>query len=205
MNIIISQLLTSSPITQDIIFKCVSSLSTSILSTYNLYNFIVSNSNSDYKIYQTQINSTDLANKLLLASSLIKDIIKKHHFATHPDLSIGEIMKLYDSNVEEEIKIIHDSFEEFNIISFIQSNKIISNIPEPVKISLYSTLEIIDKINNILNIIHKKIKNHSESFIKYLTKLNIHLEVEQLIELNKIFDTRLNLLLDILKIYSNCV
>lgn len=205
MNIIITQLLTPQIITQDIIFKCVSSLSTSILSTYNLYNFIVSNSNSDYQIYQSQITSTDLANKLLLASSLIKDVVKKHHFAEHSDLSIGEIMKLYDSNVEEEIKIIHDSLEEFNIISFIQSNKIISNIPEPVKISLYSTLEIIDKINNILNIIHNKIKTHSESYIKYLTKLNIHPEVEQLINLDKIFDMRLGLLLNVLKIYSNCV
>jgi hypothetical protein len=205
MNIIISQLLTPQIITQDIVFKCVSSLSTSILSTYNLYNFIVSNSNSDYQIYQSQITSTDLANKLLLASSLIKDIVKKHHFAEHSDLSINEIMKMYDTNVEEEIKVIHDSLEEFNIISFIQSNKIISNIPEPVKIVLYSTLEIIDKINNILNTIHIKIKNHAQSYIKYVSKLNIHLEVEQLIGLDKIFDMRLNLLLNVLKIYSDSV
>jgi hypothetical protein len=205
MNIILPHLITTNLITQDIIVRCVSSLSTSILSSYNLYNFITTHSNSDYQIYQNEIISTDLANKLLVASSLIKDVIKRHHFSNPDDfnMSIEKIMELY----KMEIKVEESEFEEdgFNIITHIQNNSIISDVAEPVKIVLNSTLEIIDKINDILNKIHIKIKTHSNSYIKYVSKLNISIEVIQLMNLDKIFDKRLKLLLEILKIYSDVV
>lgn len=199
MNIVIPHL-----ITQDIIIKCVSSLTTSVLSSYNLYNLIITQSisHSDYQNYQNQITSTDLANKLLLASSIIKDIIKKHHYKTDPNISIEKIIELY----KDELKIEFVGGEEdFDIISHIQNNNIISDVPEPVKISLNSTLEIIDKINNVLYDIHCKIKTYSTSYLKYVSKLNLSKETEKLINLNKIFDKRLGLLLDILKIYSDVV
>ena len=59
MNILIPQLLT-----QEIIFKCVSSLTTTIVSSYNLFNFISTQNISDYQNYQNEITSIDLANKL---------------------------------------------------------------------------------------------------------------------------------------------
>jgi hypothetical protein len=80
MNIIIPQI-----VTNEIIFKCVTSLSSTILSSYNFYNFIITNAPNDYQNYQNEITSTDLANKLLVASSLIKDIIKKHHYSSAND------------------------------------------------------------------------------------------------------------------------
>lgn len=198
MNIILPHLMT-----QDIIVKCVSSLSTSILSSYNLYNFIISHSvsHSDYQNYQNQITSTDLANKLLLASSIIKDIVKKHHFKTDTNMPIENIIELY----KEELKIEFDKEDDFDMITHIKNNNIISNVPEPVKIALNSTLEIIDKINLTLNIIHNKIKTYSVSYLKYISKLNLLDETEQLLYLDKIFDKRLNLLLEVLKIYSDVV
>lgn len=198
MNIILPQL-----VTQDIIVKCVSSLTTSILSSYNLYNMIITQSISqtDYQNYQNQITSTDLANKLLLASSIIKDIIKKHHFKTELNIPIEKIIELY----KDEIKIEFVDDEDFDIITHIQNNNIISNVSEPVKISLNSTLEIVDKINFILNKIHNKIKTYSSSYIKYICKLNLSEETEELINLDKIFDKRFGLLLEILKIYSDVV
>jgi hypothetical protein len=199
MNIILPQL-----ITQDIIIKCVSSLSTSILSSYNLYNLIINNSSlsqSDYQIYQNQIASTDLANKLLVASSIIKDIIKKHHFTTDSNVPIEKIIELY----KDELKIDISKEEDFDIITHIQNNNIISNVPEPVKISLNSTIEIIDKINQILNKIHDKIKIYSVSYYKYVSKLNLSSETDELVNLDKIFDKRLGLLLEVLKIYSDVV
>ncbi len=198
MNIILPHL-----VTQDIIVKCVSSLTTSIISSYNLYNVIITHSisQSDYQNYQNQITSTDLANKLLLASSIIKDIIKKHHFKTDSNIPIEKIIELY----KDELKIEFDGEEGFDMITHIQNNNIISNVPEPVKISLNSTLEIIDKINMILNKIHNKIKTYSGSYLKYVSKLNLFEETEELIGLDKIFDKRLGLLLEVLKIYSDVV
>jgi hypothetical protein len=91
------------------------------------------------------------------------------------------------------------------MITHIQNNNIISNVPEPVKISLNSTLKIIDKINHTLNKIHDKIKIHSSSYLKYVSKLNLSNETDELINLDRIFDKRLGLLLEVLKIYSEVV
>lgn len=198
MNIILPHL-----ITQDIIIKCVSSLTTSVISSYNLYNIIITQSvsHSDYQNYQNQITSTDLANKLLLASSIIKDIIKKHHCKIDSDISIEKIIELY----KDELKIEFIGEENFDIITHIQNNNIISDVPEPIKISLNFTLEIIDKINNVLCDIHSKTKTYLSSYLKYVSKLNLSEETDKLINLDKIFDKRLGLLLEILKIYSDVV
>ena len=196
MNIILPHL-----VTQDIIIKCVSSLTTSIISSYNLYNVIITHSipQSDYQNYQNQITLTDLANKLLLASSIIKDIVKRYHFKTDSNISVDKIIELYRD--ELKIDLVGDGEEDFNMITHIQNNNIISNVPEPIKISLNSTLEIIDKINFILNKIHNKIKTYSLSYLKYVSKLNLFDETEELINLNIIFDKRFGLLLEVLKIY----
>jgi len=198
MNIILPQL-----ITQDIIIKSVSSITTSVLSSYNLYNVIITKSisHSDYQNYQNKITSTDLANKLLLASSIIKDIIKKYHYKTDSNIPIEKIIELY----KDELKIEFVNEEDFNMITHIQNNNIISDVPEPVKISLNSTLEIIDNINDVLNKIHIKIKTYSTSYLKYVSKLNLSEETEQLINFDEIFNKRLSLLLEILKIYSDVI
>lgn len=197
MNIIIPQI-----VTNEIIFKCVTSLSSTILSSYNFYNFIVTNASNDYLDYQKEITSTDLANKLLIASSLIKDIIKKHHFdSVDKNIPIEKIIEAY----KEQLKIEILEEEGFDIISHIQNNSIIADVPEPVKISLNSTLEIIDKINIILEQIHTKIKSYSNSYTKYVTKLNIKQEVEKLISLDLVFEKRLRLLFEIVLIYKDVV
>lgn len=215
MNIILPHL-----VSQDIIIKCVSSLSTSIISSYKLYNVIISYSisHNDYDNYQNQIMSTDLPNKLLIASSVIKDIIKKHHSSVSTDISkslnmsivpisIEKIMELYKDELKIEYINIDENTntEEFSLITHIQNNNITPNVPEPVKISLGSTIDIIDKINLILNKIHNKMTTYSKSYFKYVSKLNLSDDITQLIEYDKIFDKRLGLLLEILKIYSDVV
>ena len=197
MNLIIP-----SVVTNEIIFKCISSLSSTILSSYNFYNFIIANAPNDYQNFQNEIISTDLANKLLIASSLIKDIIKKHHFdCIEKNIPIEKIIESYKEQIG--IETIHD--EGFDIITHIQNNSIITDVPEPVKISLGSTLEIIERINCVLEQIHVKIKLYSNSYTKYITKLNIKNEVDNLIGLDKIFEKRLGLLLEIVLIYNDVV
>ena len=174
-------------ITHEVVYSCVTSLSSTIISSYNLYNFIVKNTNSDYQNYKNQITATDLSNKLIIVSSLIKDIIEKYHS---------------NDNIDNIIQLDFPQNEEFSVVTHIKKNNIIANLPEPVKISLSSTLEIINEINYILEQIHNKIKNHSNSYSKYNTKLNIKNEVDILINLDCIFEKRINILFEILKIYK---
>ncbi len=192
-------------ISQDIIIKCVISLTTSIVSSYNLYNIITTQTitNTDYQNYQNEISSTDVGNKLLVASSIIKDIIKRYHVFTkeEKDISVEQIIELYKIKLEPSIS----EDEEYNILYSMKNNNIISNVPEPVKVSLNSTLEIIDRINTILQKIHFKVKNYSDSYLKYFSRLNISNEVAILIKLDKTFDKRLNLFMNILKIYSHII
>lgn len=198
MNIILPHL-----VSQDIIVKCISSLTTSIVSSYDLYNFITTHSNSDYQNYINEITSTDIANKLLVGSSLIKDVIKKHHFFAHDekDMSVDKVIELYKVKFEPEVMDDGD----YNMVNLMQNNNIVSNVPEPIKIALNSMLEIIDKINIVLNKIHSKIKIYNESYVKYVSKLNLSHDVDMLVKLDKIFDKRLNLFIDVLKIYSRVI
>ena len=71
MSIIISS------ITGDILLKTIVNITTSIITTNNLFIWFINHKNNDYDIYKKKIISIDLPNKLIIISSLIKDIIKK--------------------------------------------------------------------------------------------------------------------------------
>ena len=183
------------------IIYSITSLSTSILSTQNIYKFIIQHKDNDYIIFQQQLEATDLYNKLNIISSLIKDILYKHYYNDkYPNLT----------NTSDEIeKILHpitiESTDEYNIVNLIKNTSINLKVPEPVKLSLLSCLEIIIKINNVLEQIYSKIITHNKSFIKYLVKINITLEINKIILYNELLNSRLHILFEVLKIYSNLI
>jgi iron-sulfur cluster repair protein YtfE (RIC family) len=186
-------------ISKDIIYYCITSLTTSISSTQNLYNFIInfSNINNDYQIYQNKLINADLSNKLQVISLLITDIIKKYHFQDQND----------EVNLSEWIeKCLHIKVNEddgFHVVSNIKNNTLITDLPKPLKITLQSTLEIINNINCMLQQIQNKIHNYNCSYFSYFYKLNIHDDVNKLVTYCEIFDRRLTMLFDILKVYNN--
>lgn len=198
MNVLFPVL--SPVISKDIIYYCITSLSTSISSTQNLYNFIInySHTNNDYVIYQNKLINTDLSNKLQVISLLITDIIKKYHFKDNEkdEVSLNEWVDKYFN-----VKINED--EGYNIVSNIKNNTIISDLPKPLKIILQSTLEIITNINVTLQKIQDKINSYNKSYFSYFYTLNIHDDVNKLVTYCEIFDRRLTMLFDILKVYNN--
>lgn len=101
------------------------------------------------------------------------------------------------------LKIIEQ--DEFNIVSNIKNNNIINDLPKPLKLVLQSTLEIITNINETLLTIQNKINNYNNSYFSYFYKLNIHNEVNNLVTYCDIFDRRLSMLFDILKVYNNII
>ena len=185
-------------LSSDIIYYCITSLSTSISSTQNLYNFIInySHTNNDYIVYQNKLINTDIPNKLQVSSLLITDIIKKYHLSDKEDINFAEwVEKNCNLNVIED--------DEFNVVSNIKNNNIISDLPKPLKLILQSTLEIITNINETLKMIQNKINQYNISYFSYFYKLNIHDDVNKLVTYCDIFDKRLTMLFDILKVYNN--
>jgi hypothetical protein len=196
------------------IFYSITSLSTSITSTQNIFKFIVEHKDSDYVIWQHQLESTDLHNKLQITSSLIKDIIRNHCHKNNVSQNevesiINELTnpkyKMEDEDNEEEKNLSDKDNTEFTMIELVRKTSIEITVPEPVKISLLSTLETINKINNILEKIHLKINQHQKSYFKSIVKINIYDEINKIISLTKIFNERLNMLFNLLKIYKDLI
>jgi hypothetical protein len=178
-------------LTKDIILTCVSSISSTIVSSHNIFSYITSysHSSSDFQMYQDKLITTDLANKLLVSSSLINDIIKKYSNNTLEDN-------------KESYKLIESS--DYNIV-WTNQDEILSKMPIPIRTSLQTTLEIINKINETLGVIQNKIKSHYNSYSKFIYNLNISSEVNKIIVYNEIFEKRLHLLFEVLKLYKDVV
>ena len=168
----------------NVMFYSITSISTYIVSTQNIFNFIINHKDNDYIVLQQKLQSIDLINKLNIVNSLIKTIIKKYN------INIDELLesKQIKYNISDDFLVVEMDNMKSNIVN------------EPIKISIISVLEMIIKINNILEIIKNKIMIHNKSFFKMFNTLHIHNEINQIISLNGIFNDRLQLLFEILKI-----
>lgn len=191
---------------QDIVFYTISTISTSIISIQNIEKFIGKNSNysnysncfnysnSNYEELQIFMEKNDLINKLIITIGIIKDIIKKHSDSKQIDFD-----KIFDmANMNFMSKTIND--DDYQIIN-IDYSHIVVDIPEPVKISILSTLEIIHKLNIVFDSIHKKIIQYSNSYFNFYG-LNVGNEIKHITFYNEIFNSRLNLLLSVINIYN---
>ena len=182
-------------ITGDIMLKTIVNITTSIITTNNLFTWFINHKNDNYDIYKKKIISLDLQNKLYIISSLIKDIITKNYINTGD--SIDVIIQNFIKN-----EITTTNYEDYTILSHDLKSDIFINISLPLKISLISTLEIINIINIELNIIHNKIKNHQNSYFSYIYTIKIDSEISNIYEHNDIFEKRIDLLLKIIRIYN---
>jgi hypothetical protein len=184
-------------ISKDLILYSISSLSSSISATQNIFNFIIDHKDSDYEIYQKQLSRIDLINKLQIVSSLIQDIVTKHN------IEKDNIEKDNKEKYNDEKDNIENN-TDYIIVNMLSNNKMNLNIAKPIKISLISTLDIINKINITLEIIQTKIVSHQNSYLRIIKKINLHDEVADIIHYNMILDNRLSIFFNVLKIY-NCV
>jgi len=161
------------------------SFSTYISSTQNIFRFIVDHKDSDYAVFQHQIELTDLTNKLQITNALIKDIIQRY-----------EKMQFDNDNP----LIITDKGDDGTMIDIEKWQ--LSKVPSPVQISMMSTIEVTNKIHTLLETIQHKIKVHQSSYIRSIIKINIGLDINKLIALTNLFNQRLELLMHLLAIYK---
>ena len=167
------------------LFYSITLFSTYISSTQNIFKFIVEHKDSDYAVFQHQLELTDLTNKMEITSALIKDVVRRwtdnSHLLDNPILS-------NDTSTDDMVLI------DIHIIN-------LSAIPEPIKLSLASLLTMSNKISDTLNIIHCKIKTHDVSYMKTFIKIKLGDDVSKIVSMTALFNQRLDLLLHLLKIY----
>lgn len=186
-------------IARDVVFYTITTISTSIISIQNIDKFIVEHKDNDYVIFSSQLEKTDLINKLVITSSIIKDIFIKHS-STDNKIDFDKIFNIPSVELITKTKVDETDFD-FDIINNVNYNEIKVEIPEPVKISILSTLETIHNINIIFDLIHKKIIEYNKSYFNFY-KLNITNEIQKINHLNEIFNSRLDMLFKIITIYN---
>lgn len=186
-------------IARDVVFYTITTISTSIISIQNIDKFIVEHKDNDYVIFSSQLEKTDLINKLVITSSIIKDIFIKHS-STDNKIDFNKIFNIPSVELITKTKIDETDFD-FDIINNVNYNEIKVEIQEPVKISILSTLETIHNINVIFDLIHKKIIEYNKSYFNFY-KLNITNEIQKINHLNEIFNSRLDMLFKIITIYN---
>jgi len=172
-------------VAKDLVFYGITTLSTTILSIQNIYNFILNHKDTELKIYTKEMEKTDMHFRLNVISAVIKNLIENYS----------------ENNENNENKfLINLDIDDYDFVSFEKHN-ITLNIEEPVKIALYSTMEIIIKLHKIFDKIHTKILQRENQYFKFLYKLNIQSEISEIIFINDIFDKRTKILFETIKIY----
>jgi hypothetical protein len=168
------------------LFYSITLFSTYISSTQNIFKFIVEHKDSDYAVFQHQLELTDLTNKMEITSALIKDVVRRW---TGGDSHL----------LDKSIIVSKDETDDAVVINIHVIN--LSAIPEPIKLSIISLLTINNKISDTLNNIHCKIKTHEVSYMKSFIKIKIGDDIDKIVSMTALFNQRLELLLQLLKIY----
>lgn len=189
-------------ITNDVLMRTASNITTSIVSTHSLFVWFIDYKNNNYNNYKKELKITDVYNKLLIVSALIKDIIKKYYFKDNDSKECSEENDIDKFIYDTEKELIKEDFllVNYNMQTHANNfNKIFTKIPNSIKLALISVLEIITILNNEINKIHMKIHEHHKRWISYIYSIKIQEEMDTIIEHNIIFEKRLNLLFEILK------
>lgn len=171
-------------------------LSSSMTTSKNILSFLIETKETDIVLFKNHLEKVDLKTKIMIMESLIYDIIRKNS----NDKNILDKLKLEIANLFiTDCELDNDNFY---LIDIKKNNEYLKNIDEPVLYSLISTCEVIYHINDNLYKINEKIILHKKSYFKNIVVLKLEPELSNIIRYSQMLDLRLNLLFDILKIYS---
>ncbi len=177
-------------ITCNILFYSLTSLSNSITSSQNVVKFISEHKNCDSIIFSNELFTLDTENKLKIVKYLMFDIVK-HHCQTD---------KEYDDIKNDILNPILE-IDDFEVIIMNNHSDIIGRIAEPIRYALMSTLEMAQKLNDVIKNVHIKILKHNKLYLKSFIRLCLKSEIVMINKQSQLLDKRLSLLFDLLKIY----
>lgn len=184
-------------LTVNLLFYSITTLSTSITSSQNVFKFIYETTDSDYEIYKRQIDSTDLVNKLHIVKGLVYDLLRSYA------RDKNEFNLLVEEISNPLIVSDYTACMEFEVIAIkSESSGILSRLPEPIKISLNSLAQIVEKINNILEQIKIKIEAHAQLYFKSWRNFCLKHEIAQIKSQTDLLEIRLDLFFRLLAAYK---
>ena len=183
-------------ITCNMLFYSMSAISSSITSSQNVVRFISEHKDNDVTIFKNELELMDLTMKLKIVETLVFDILKKH-------CKNEDEFEIVKNNMRDPLLIsdVSDNGYEFALIEMKNKITIFDKMDEPIRHSLLSTSEIVQKINGIITKAQEKILTHEQSYLNKLITLSLHNEINQLKKQVIILDKRLDLLLKLLVIY----
>jgi hypothetical protein len=181
-------------ITCNMLFYSMSAISSSITSSQNVVKFISEHKDNDVTIFKNELELMDLTMKLKIVETLVFDILKKY-------CKNEDEFEIVKNNMRDPLLISDVSDSEFALIEMKNKITIFDKMDEPIRHSLLSTSEIVQKINGIITKAQEKILTHEQSYLNKLITLSLHNEINQLKKQVIILDKRLDLLLKLLVIY----
>ena len=182
--------------TNDILMRTLTNITTSIVSGHSLFVWFIDYKNCNYNIYKNELKVSDLHNKLLIVSALIKDIFQKYY--KNVDFLEQKTLNQKKTLGKDDFEFIDKDLDLDKDLKHDLLSNDFSEIPKSIRLALLSTLEIITILNNEINKIHSKIHNHHQRWLSYIYSIKIQEEMDTILEHNQIFDKRLNLLFQIL-------
>lgn len=193
---------TSLPILScNLLFYSIANLSTSITSSQNVIKFVSDHAYCDNIIFQNNINKYDLLTKLKIIQSLIYDIIKKYCNDNEIKFNkiIGEI-----HNPDSIFSATFIDFEDYLLVDPISRKDILETlqiIDEPIKLSIMATSSIVFELSELFEKVKLKIDSYNNSYKKHFSSIHLKSEISELDKLTKLLDMRVNMFIDLLKIY----
>jgi len=183
-------------ITCNMLFYSMSAISSSITSSQNVVKFMSEHKDNDITIFKNELEIMDLTMKLKIVETLVFDILKKY-------CKNEDDFEMVKNNIRDPLLIsdVSDNGYDFALIEMKNKITIFDKMDEPIRHSLLSTSEIVQKINGIITKAQEKILTHEQSYLNKLITLSLHNEINQLKKQVIILDKRLDLLLKLLVIY----
>jgi hypothetical protein len=164
--------------TTHMLFNIMSYISYSITSTAQIIQFISTHNDPDYIRFTQELEQLDLEYKLKLIELLIIDILKTNNPLFNEILVDVDYLQIDVTQIENHT----------------------INMNESLKLALQYTLDISKKLGISINIIQQKIHSYNKSFLKHIYQLSLKPELEHLKKISDLFDLRMKLFFEILKI-----
>ena len=164
--------------TTHMLLNIMSYISYSVTSTAQIIQFISTYNDPDYILFTQELEQLDLEYKLKLIELLIIDILKTHNPLFNELITDGDYIQID--------------------ITQLDTNTIHMN--ESLKLALQYTLDISKKLGCSINIIQQKIHSYNKSFTKHIYQLSLKSELHNLKKISDLFDLRMKLFFEILKI-----
>jgi hypothetical protein len=201
MDIIKLYYYTSIPLTFcNLIFYSITNLSNSITSSQNVSKFIYDHKDCDSIIFAKELDNLDILNKLNLIEIIFFDIIKKN---SNNEEEYNNIIKYIKQDkhfiiTENEMDFVSIDINNFSFDKYELFNK----ISNPIKFSIITIYEIINKLTDIITNANKKINDYNKNYLKKLITFSLKNEITDLKYYSNKLDKRFETFIALAKIYK---